>query len=90
MAYQGFCTGTDEETRWLFAFLRKVLQQNTSTASPFRGPLDLVREDGLQYWCSWQRKNAFCVDGEEVIQPFTIGEMGPVIYQGAFQFCTFL
>ena len=84
MPYDGYCIGTDEEVLHVFAFLRNMLPR-VSTTSPFRG--GLVREDGWQYWSLWRRKNAFCVDGEEGIQPLTT-PMGQVMYQGSFQFCT--
>ena len=85
MSYNGCYTGATEEVKRVFAFLGNMLYR-VSCASPFRGPLDLVREDGLQYWNSWIRKNAYCIDGEEVIQQFII-TMGPIIYQGSYQFC---
>ncbi len=34
MSYDGYCSGTKEEAILVFVLLRKVLQQNMSTASP--------------------------------------------------------
>lgn len=87
MPYGGYAKGTEDEVKRIFAFLEKMLQRVT-VRSLFRGPIDLTRENGLQYHCTWRRPNPFHVEGSENIADYTLTKREPLYYHLGFQFYT--
>ena len=83
MTYNGYASGTEEEVKRMFAFLKKS-PQRISVQSPFQEPTKLnVVEDDLTYCSKWERKGVFLVMGQEFIQ----GTLNAYRYDLNFQFC---